>query len=301
MNLLDFARLVRLPNAFTAIADICLGALVTGALPEHSFRFAWLLGASVCLYWAGMVWNDYFDLDQDKRERPFRPLPSGRVSIASAWRIGLVLVVFGLASALLADWQDSGLRWRAFPLAVLLVVAILSYDGWLKQTWFGPIMMGTCRFLNVFMGLSVADQATTSWGVTLAVAVGIYIIGVTWFARTEARISNQYTLVVGAAFMLAGLVVALAIPPLAQITETADTVFLFPYLLTAFGYYIGSAVVRAIRRPLPQRVQVAVKRAVLGLIVLDGILATAIIGVTGLVLLVLLVPAHFLGRWVYST
>src|SRR5262245_22030933 len=72
MRMLDFARLVRLPNAFTAMADICLGALVTGALPERLVTFIFLLMASTSLYWAGMVWNDYFDLEQDKRERPFR-------------------------------------------------------------------------------------------------------------------------------------------------------------------------------------------------------------------------------------
>jgi len=76
---------------------------------------------------------------------------------------------------------------------------------------------------------------------------------------------------------------------------------LFPYLLALFGFYVGSAVVRAIQRPVPQRVQAAVKRAVLGLIIFDAVLATSLAGLVGLVLLLLLLPARFLGRWVYST
>ena len=86
-------------------------------------------------------------------------------------------------------------------------------------------------------------------------------------------------LIVGAALMLAGLLLALTVPPLAQAAGVApNTAFLFPYLLAAFGYYVGSAVVRAIRQPVPRRVQAAVKRAILGLVVLDAILATALAG-----------------------
>ena len=33
-----------------------------------------------CLYAAGMVLNDAFDAELDARERPERPIPSGRIS-----------------------------------------------------------------------------------------------------------------------------------------------------------------------------------------------------------------------------
>ena len=303
MRALDFARLVRLPNAFTAMADICLGALVTGlALPERLVPLVLILLASTSLYWSGMVWNDYFDIEQDKRERPHRPLASGKVAVATAFRLGVLLMALGLGCAALADWENGGFRWKTLPLALALAFAILLYDGWLKHTRAGPIMMGACRFFNVLLGLSVASQPTGSWGVALALVVGVYIIGVTWFARTEAHISNQRMLLIGAAFMLSGLLLALTVPPLAQRAGlTPSTAFLYPYLLVIFGYYVGSAVVRAVRYPVPLRVQAAVKRAILGLVVLDAILATGMAGLGGLVLLLLLLPAHFLGRWVYST
>ena len=39
MKMRDFARLVRLPNTFTAMADILLGAIVTHSLPRaHRHR-----------------------------------------------------------------------------------------------------------------------------------------------------------------------------------------------------------------------------------------------------------------------
>ena len=75
-RLRPYAQLVRLPNVFTALADIALAALATHALPAHTATFLLLCLASACLYCGGMVWNDFFDLEQDKRERPFRPIPT---------------------------------------------------------------------------------------------------------------------------------------------------------------------------------------------------------------------------------
>src|SRR5262249_56660474 len=122
-----YAQLVRLPNLPTALADICLGALATHALPGRWAAFGLLLVASACLYSGGMVWNDFFDLEQDRRERPFRPLPSGRVSRRAAAVLGTGLFAAGLGCAAAAG-TDS------LILAGLLVLAILAYDAWLKRT-----------------------------------------------------------------------------------------------------------------------------------------------------------------------
>src|SRR5436309_12019196 len=120
-----YGQLIRLPNVFTALADIILGALASTEFAGSSLSGSWevklalLLAASACLYSGGMVWNDFFDLEQDKRERPFRPIASGRVSRRSAGWIGAALLAAGLALAAGAG--------AAF-LAGSLVVAILLYD-----------------------------------------------------------------------------------------------------------------------------------------------------------------------------
>ena len=140
--------------------------LVTGAVPEHFLRFLLLLLSSVCLYWAGMVFNDYFDIEQDKRERPFRPLASGRVALSVALRIGLLLLALGVGFAALADLDSGGLRWRSLPLAAALVIAILLYDSWFKRTWAGPACSwGSCRFFNILLGLSVSAEGAGRGGV----------------------------------------------------------------------------------------------------------------------------------------
>jgi 4-hydroxybenzoate polyprenyltransferase len=299
-----YAQLVRLPNVFTALADIALAALAAGALASAGAwpAFVLLLLASACLYSGGMVWNDLFDVEQDRQERPFRPLPSGRVRPREALRLGAGLLAAGVLLAGLAGWLESPGRWTPFVLALLLSAAILLYDGWLKRTWAGPLGMGACRFLNVLLGLAVVPGSIGSWGLVLALAVGVYIVGVTWFARTEARASNQDQLLLAAGVMLAGLLLALPLPVLAaNRAAPATTSPLFPYLLVAYGFAVGIPVSRAIQQPSPARVQAAVKVAVLGLVAFDAVLATALAGLAGLVLMVLLPPALYLGRWVYST
>ncbi len=293
---LDYARLLRLPNVFTAMADICLGALVTGALPTQTIRFVLLLLASSCLYLAGMVWNDFFDIEQDRRERPHRPLASGRIARATAGWLGAGLMAGGLLFAWSADWHT-------LRVAVPLAVAVLLYDGWLKRTPLGPVAMGTCRFLNVLLGLSVLPGPTIpAWGWMLALAVGVYIAGVTWFARTEASESSVQTLRGAAGVMLAGVALALTVPALYRDAMPGEPINpAFPYFLIGFIFFVGMPVFRAIARPLPERVQAAVKRAVLGLVIFDAILATALAGWIGMVVALPLLPAAWLGRWVYST
>jgi len=295
---LALAQLLRLPNVFTAWADIFLAAFAIGIWPELIIPFFFLLLASTFLYWSGMVWNDFFDVDQDRRERPFRPLPSGKIRLGSAAALGMCLLIAGVACA--AASGPYGFHLGALIIASFLAVNILMYDGWLKRTWAGPIAMGLCRFLNVLLGLSLSE--IEGWGVLLALVVGIYIAGVTWFARKEAGDSNPKLLLAAAGVMLAGLLLSLAVPAAANAAGLPhSTSPLFPYLVAGLGFYVGFPVIRAIENPSPARVQTAVKQAVLGLILLDTVLATALAGTLGILLALLLVPALYLGKWVYST
>ncbi len=303
-SLRDYAQLVRLPNLPTAVADVAMAALATGALLERWPAFLLLAASSCCLYMAGMVWNDFFDVAQDYRERPERPIPSGRVPRRSAGLLGAVLLAIGVglafAAGLLLELQDGGSALRPTVLAVLLAGAILLYDGWLKQTPLGPVAMGSCRFLNVLLGVSLSGTLAWPLGPHLALVVGLYIVGVTWFGRTEAHTSSQRALAGAASVMLASLALALCVPVHRPAGSASP---LFPYLLVAFGFWLGIPLTRAITAPTPANVQGGVRRSLMGLILLDTILATGTAGTVGLVLLVLLVPSLYLNRrrWLYAT
>lgn len=289
---LDYARLIRLPNVFTALADILLGAAIVG-LTNVVWTLLALLISSACLYSAGMVLNDWFDVDRDRFERPNRPLSSGRVSLSIARILSAVLLLSGIVAAVFAGVQSA-------LIATGLSVAIVMYDGFLKFTPAGPAGMGICRLLNVLLGSSVGPESTENWAVRLhgSLAVAVYITGVTWFARTETVRSDRRQLLSAALVIAGAFVIALAVPADAPSSQCSP---LFPYLLTGYGLYLAEVVSCAWRNPEPYRVQAAVKRAILGLIVFDAVLATCFVGVYGLSIALLLVPAIALGKRVYST
>jgi 4-hydroxybenzoate polyprenyltransferase len=306
-RLLALAQLLRLPNVFTAFADIalatCAGVAATSGWPDAAFwaRAGLLALASGCLYLAGMVWNDYFDLAEDAKVRPFRPLPSGRVSTRTAALLGVALLLAGLALAALAGLPGAD-DWNPEPLvfAGTLAGLVLLYDAWLKHLPIGPIAMASCRFTNVMMGLAAVPESVIDvpTRVHLAGVVGVYIVGVTWFARTEEGTSSRRHLL--AASGVIGVSLALALVLRARLPAGSGT-FLFPYLLVGFGFLVGLPIARAVRKSGPKEVQAAVKRCVLGLVALDAVLATAFVGLPGLAILLLLPPALYLGKWVYST
>src|SRR5262245_13263667 len=120
---LPWLRLMRLPNVFTAIADVAMGYLFVHRTIDSAAALACLLAASASLYTAGMVLTDAFDFDVDAKERPFRPLPSGQISVAAAKALGITLLVVGLALGWLAGYLPSAiaaLPWRSGLIATVL-------------------------------------------------------------------------------------------------------------------------------------------------------------------------------------
>jgi 4-hydroxybenzoate polyprenyltransferase len=276
---LALAQLVRLPNVFTAFADILLAASVVGLFNGHLGTLALLLAASGCLYLSGMAWNDFFDRHEDAKTRPTRPLPSGRIRPRPA-----ALIAGGLM------------------LAGVLAGMIVLYDAVLKHYWVGPVGMGACRFLNVLMGcLAAPPEVWEKLGIVpvhVAGVVGLYIVGVTWFARTEEGTSKRWMLVAASAVMGVALALAAVIP---LHFEPGQTPWYYLYLLIGFGFVVGWPVATAVRTPTAKNVQAAVKRCILGLVLLDAVLATAFVGWPALLIGLLLVPATLLGKRVYST
>ena len=304
-RLLAYAQLLRLPNVFTAFADICMAGAITGAISQHSEVWILTLLTSGSLYLAGMVWNDVFDRHEDAKTQAFRPIPSGRVRVRIAVILAVTLSCIGVGFAalamLLGDFPDSSPTPLLF--SGLLLAAILLYDAWLKHTLAGPTAMGLCRFLNVLLGLSacpgaVPDPMSPLMACHIAGVVGVYIVGVTWFAHAEEVQSQPRQLLGAATVMLVSVLLALALP---LHLKAGDSPWYFTPMLIAFGFHIGIAITNAVSHPDPMHVQTAVKRCILGLVILDAILATAFVGWPGLFILFLLLPARLLGKWVYST
>ncbi|HEV8062221.1 MAG TPA: hypothetical protein VGP68_20245, partial [Gemmataceae bacterium] len=120
----------------------------------------------------------------------------------------------------------------------------------------------------------------------------------TLFARNEAGQNNPRTLRLACLFMAAALGLALAVPVL---VERAETSIVFPYLVLILAWAVALPVTRALKQPSPERVQSAVRKALQGIIILDASLACAVAGTAGLLILLLLIPNWYTGRWLSST
>jgi 4-hydroxybenzoate polyprenyltransferase len=301
-------ELLRLPNVFTAWADIGLGFLFTHESAEPLAQFVLLVIASSSIYLAGMVLNDYFDRDVDRQERPSRPIPSGRISPGFACRLGWGLLALGIVAGWTAGMLTANAR--SGVVVTALAIMVLLYNAVLKRTPVGPLAMGSCRVLNVLLGMSAVPEPFQSMHWVVALGVGVYIAGVTWFARTEATASHRGQLALALLVMLLGIGLLAWYPRWS--TALVEPISRPAYALLAgnrwywfwglMAVMIGWRALRTIIDPLPIYVQGAVKQCLVSLIVLD---AAACMGVRGpyygAALVALVLPTLFLGRWIYST
>lgn len=304
-SLLTWLRLMRLPTVFTALADILCGFMISSAAAHTDVAAVlnqpalwWLLLASAGLYLGGMVLNDVFDAELDAVERPERPIPSGRISRSKAMLFGNLLLAIGIASAWLAG-RAAETGTGSLRIALGLAVAVVLYNARLKSTVLGPLGMGTCRFLNILLGASTSAVWPDNWtGPQLAVAsaLGIYIVGVTWFARNEAGQVSKASMWLGIGLLLAGLGVDVWLATTGQFPDSVVT-----GTLIALSLIAANATVRcwqAVRDPAPGRVQRTVGLLLLSIIFIDAAMVFCVTGDAALASLVviLVIPATFLKR-----
>src|SRR3954468_13530276 len=260
-----------------------------------------LITASCMLYLSGMVLNDVFDADIDARDRPDRPIPSGRISLRLAATIGWGLLTGGIAVAWALSFQAND--WRPGAIATLLAACIILYDGALKRTRLAPFIMGESRFLNVLFGMSLLIVPWGKGELLIALGIGVYIMGVTIFARTDAHVSSRTRLTVGLTILLAGMVLLAAVPTLSGDRPSLNIPRSGWYLLwAALALIIGRRCVMAVVEPSPPRVQSAVRNCVHSIIALDAALCVGYVSpYWGFAVLALLIPTMLLTIWLNAT
>src|SRR5215467_13020791 len=90
----QYLLLIRLPNAFTAPSNILTGYFaVVFPSPTNISNLSILMLSSALLYISGIVFNDYFDIEIDRKERPLRPLVTGIITSKKAFTTALAAMV----------------------------------------------------------------------------------------------------------------------------------------------------------------------------------------------------------------
>lgn len=196
----DYLELVRAPAVLTVLGDTLAGGSAAGH--TLSGRRIILPLASACLYAGGMALNDYADRGTDSRERPERPIPSGRISAGNALTAAAALTVAGLGLSAAGGGR------RAFAVGLPLAAAIWTYDLLAKhQAVSGALTMGTCRALDVLMG---AGSGHLRPALGAAGIMGVHTAAVTLLSRGEVEGTTTATAsgVAACTGLLAGAVLA---------------------------------------------------------------------------------------------
>lgn len=285
-KLWPYLQLMRPPNLVTAVADVLAGFGV--AAMADLARLPWLMVSTICLYGGGVVFNDIFDRQLDARERPERPLPSGRATVRRAILLGAFLLASGAGAAFMVS-VVSGF------VALLIAACAVLYDSWGKhRSFFGPLNMGICRGLNLMLGISVAPALVGErW--YLALLPITYIAAITAISAGEVK-GGQRTTGLLALGLLALVILALPILTLVSTSSTLRLIGMLPFL-ALFVWRVLPAFWRAYLEPAPDRIRNAVKAGVLSLIVLDAAIAAGYAGlIYGAVVLSLMFVAGLLAR-----
>lgn len=310
-----WCQLVRLPNVFTVVADTTAAFLLVAHQLAPLPRYAMVLAAVVSIYWAGMILNDLWDVEVDRRERADRPLPAGKISLTAARRAGwgllLVGVILSVAVGMLPSEAGAG-SFVPGGIGILLAAMVVLYDGPVKRTPLAPLAMGACRFLSFLLAASAAVLSMPDFPflplhvLAIAAGFGVYIVGVTCMARGEAVGGEKMPLIVGLVITIIGMAMIAGGPQFAT-AEAMEQFQIeprrqFSLLIGLLAFTIIHRAFRAILNPEPFAIQMNIKHAILTLIPLSaavGLLAAGIL--PGLLIFALAVPAMLLGSFLRIT
>jgi hypothetical protein len=211
MNPRTLLELGRVSNLPTVASNVLAAAALTGA-PLAPVPVAVTLLSGMLFYVGGMVLNDAFDADIDARERPERPIPSGRATRGAVFALGFTLIGGGLAllgALVLLGRAVGGIRLLVAGAAT--AVAVIAYDRFHKGVAWSPVVMGLCRAGLYAMGAFAVSASPSDAVGAAALLLLIYVVGLTHIARFETK--SSIGRLWPAAFLFFPLVAALATRP----------------------------------------------------------------------------------------
>jgi 4-hydroxybenzoate polyprenyltransferase len=302
----QYIILVRLPNIFTAASNILSGYFTIVATVSSSFinlHLLYLVGlmtSSSLLYLAGIVFNDYFDIEIDKKERLTRPLPSGKITKRKALTIAISSMIAANVIALVINWTS-------FIIAIILTTIIIAYDYGLKHNNItGPIVMGLARSINVILGASPA-LSTLLLSVTaskmllfIAISLFLYVVAISILSKKEVSGKATNLIIISSLSIVFVDIAAIAIAGLIGIFQ--PVVFAFLVLFSVVMIITFRPILRGLDNLAPIDIRNIIKNMIISIIILDSVFVSGLIGLPyGFATLLLLVPSVLLSRKLYLT
>lgn len=283
-----YLQLIRAPAVFTVCSNIFAAQiLATGGNLDVS-AFLITLIVSTAIYWAGMIMNDCVDINEDRKDRPFRPLPSNQIRLSTAW----TMVILLLGTAIVLSYFLSII---SLLITVTLIVSVITYNAWSKKYFIGVFNMGLCRYLNWLLGLSVAPVTYVSYILSLPILA--YVTTLTILSRSETNASNRNHIV----FCLLGILATLLLIVLNFNLGIFNNIWGLATTVT-LAIFLTAKLYAVYRNFQPAGIQNLMKLMILGIILLDSVmLLSGGYWQASFVVLLLLIPGRLLAKWIYIT
>ena len=128
--MMEYIRLIRLPNCIMTAVAVYIGAVVASANP--SFTVPVILGmiSAFLVCAGGMAVNDYYDVEADKiNKKKRRPIVKGAVKKENTLTVSIILSLVGLAAGYVISMP-------AFYIALFAAIVLFSYSSKLKKIIF---------------------------------------------------------------------------------------------------------------------------------------------------------------------
>lgn len=293
---------MRIPNIFTVPSNVLAGYFTLSSLQNLDYSLIGLIFSSIFLYLSGIVFNDYFDLDVDRKERPTRPLPAGLVSKKMSLLIAISLMVIG-------NIITFSINFLSFLISMILSVIILLYDYRIKFTNLGPIIMGTARALNVTLGASIVfyniNQSIDLIKITIAVSsIFFYVISIMMLSKYEVIfVSGSKSRLLIPFIFVFGIIISLSIFTVHfQIFEISTMIFLALFVVIVI-YLLKKTILEKYREEeFPFIIQTTIKNMIISIIILDSAIISGSVGLSyGIATLFLIFPSVILAKKLYVT
>ncbi|WP_198139786.1 UbiA-like protein EboC [Pedobacter sp. BAL39] len=266
---LAYIRMMRPANVVTSVADVLAGIAISGYFLSPVMSMAYidpvllLCLSTIGLYSGGIIFNDVFDFELDKLERPERALPSGIVSIREATIFGAICFAVGIIAAAFVNTTS-------LSMALLVMIAALTYDKWGKHlSLIGPVNMGLCRGLNLLLGVTIISTVPEGWWLIIAVIPIIYIASITMISRGEVHGGSKKML------YFAALLYILVVTFILFIAHNKGHFLLTLVFVVPFYWMIFTPLFKAMEDPVGKNIGKAVKAGVIALILLNAAWASA--------------------------
>jgi geranylgeranylglycerol-phosphate geranylgeranyltransferase len=127
-RLVAYLKLTRPQNNLIAALSVLVGALVSGEI-EYWGAVAFACISAFFISGGGNCLNDFFDVEIDKINKPFRPLPKGEISRRSALWLSMSLFLVGLGVSLF-------IKPLSLVIATVAIILLIFYNHTLKRKLF---------------------------------------------------------------------------------------------------------------------------------------------------------------------